>query len=64
MEGKQFLAKGSYYQKGSWKKFSKTVEAASERRAMETLLSLMGSQHKIKRHHVKVTELKEAKPEK
>ncbi|MDO8427770.1 MAG: 50S ribosomal protein L18Ae [Candidatus Diapherotrites archaeon] len=57
---KKFEMKGSYKEKKSWKKFTRTVEAVSEKRARELLQSLLGSEHQVVKHHLKIDSLQEA----
>lgn len=51
--------KGKFTEKGREKKFSKVVEARDDSDALEKVLSLMGSAHKIKRRHIFIEEMKE-----
>lgn len=57
----RFELKGIFRKKGIEKAFSKGVEAGSESLAREKALSLLGSEHKVKRRFIKITEIKEYK---
>ncbi len=46
-----------------WKKFTKYVRAVSEKDALEKVYSWLGSNHKLKRYHIKVSEIKEVRLE-
>lgn len=46
-----------------WRKFVKYVRAVNEKDALEKVYSLLGSNHKLKRYHIKVKEVKEVGPE-
>lgn len=59
-----FELKGEYFEKTDWKKFSRIVNASSEKLAKEKLFSLFGSEHKVPRRRVKISEVKEVKEEK
>jgi large subunit ribosomal protein LX len=43
--------------------FSKEVIAADKKAANETILSELGSKHKVKRYSIKITEIVELKPD-
>lgn len=47
----------------TWQKFTQEIRALSEKEALEKLYSLLGSRHKLKRHHIKILEIREIKPE-
>lgn len=67
MEGKQkkvFEISGQYKEKGKIRTFTRKVQAFNENNAIDVLLSLVGSEHKVKRRHVEITEAKELKQEK
>jgi len=57
----KFEAIGVFVKKGEEKKFRKELEAASEKLAVEKVLSLMGSEHNVKRRFIKISEIKELK---
>ncbi len=40
--------------KDVWQKFTKEVEAENEKEALEYVYSKLGSDHKVKRHLIKV----------
>jgi large subunit ribosomal protein LX len=46
-----------------WQKFTKYVRAINEAQARERVLSELGSKNKIKRHNVRIREVREAKAE-
>ncbi len=48
---------------GETQKFSIELTALREEHALETLYSLLGSRHKLKRKHIKVESIEEVKPE-
>ena len=60
---KVFEVRGKFRQKGETKNFSRNVSAPTESAAAEKTLALFGSNYKIKRRHVFIEELKEAKKE-
>lgn len=43
--------------------FSISVEASSEKIALEKVYSLIGSRHQVKRENIKILSLEEVKPE-
>lgn len=47
----------------TWQKFTQEVTAISEREALEKVYSLLGSRHKLKRYHIKISEIKTISPE-
>ncbi|MCS7143543.1 MAG: 50S ribosomal protein L18Ae [Archaeoglobaceae archaeon] len=53
-----FEIKGSFKDLDGWKKFRKVVKAESEKLAVEKLMSIIGSNHKVKRNLIKVEEIK------
>ncbi|MEM0215395.1 MAG: 50S ribosomal protein L18Ae [Archaeoglobaceae archaeon] len=53
-----FEIKGSFKDIDGWKKFKKVIKAESEKLALEKLFSIIGSNHKVKRHLIKVEEIK------
>jgi len=60
---KNFEAVGRFIEKGNEKKFTKKVSAVSESAAAEKIMSLFGSNHKVKRRHIFIEDLKETKKE-
>ncbi len=44
----------------TWQKFTKLVEAGNEEEAREKTYSLLGSNHKVKRIHIKIEEVRKA----
>lgn len=54
----QFEVHGQFKEKGKNKSFKKSVEATSEHRALELVLSQMGSEHQAKRKDVLIHEIK------
>jgi large subunit ribosomal protein LX len=55
----KFLVEGKFRAGVQWEKFSKEVEAKSEKHARETVLSTYGSQHKIERRLIEINTVKE-----
>ncbi|MEM0224677.1 MAG: 50S ribosomal protein L18Ae [Desulfurococcaceae archaeon] len=47
----------------TWQKFAQEVTALSEKDALEKVYSLLGSRHKLKRYHIRVTEVRTITPE-
>jgi len=45
--------------KNKWNKFSMTVRALKPDHAIEKVLSLLGSRHKLKRFDIKIEEVRE-----
>ena len=60
---KMFEVRGKFRQKGEMKNFTKNVSAPTESAAAEKTMALFGSNYKIKRRHVFIEELKEARKE-
>tara|TARA_Y100000310_G_scaffold338733_1_gene429272 strand:- start:1355 stop:1561 length:207 start_codon:yes stop_codon:yes gene_type:complete len=56
---KFFEIKGEFSQKGEKKKFAKKVKADSHKFAAEKVMCLIGSEHKIKRRHIILNDVKE-----
>ena len=54
----QFEVHGNFKEKGKNKTFKKTVEATSEHRALEIVLSNLGSEQQAKRKDIVVHEVK------
>ncbi len=46
--------KGVFRMGKRWVKFEKEIEAPSEKLALEKILSILGSKHKVKRRYIKV----------
>lgn len=59
METKKYFVKGSYIKKGFVKIFTKEIYATSEKRALDKVYSLIGSNHKVKRREINIHEVKE-----
>jgi len=55
----KFEVRGYFKTLEGWQKFRKVVEAGSERFALEKVLSLIGSNHKVDRHLIKIEEVKQ-----
>ncbi|MCX8172816.1 MAG: 50S ribosomal protein L18Ae [Archaeoglobaceae archaeon] len=53
-----FEIKGSFKDLDGWKRFRKVVRAESEKLAVEKLLSIIGSNHKVKRNLIRIEEIK------
>ncbi len=43
----------------TWQKFSKEVRALTKDQAIEYVYSVLGSNHKLRRKHIKITSVKE-----
>lgn len=54
----KFEVIGHFKEKEGQKSFKKTVEAASEQRALDKVLALLGSEQKAKRRDIVVHEVK------
>ena len=52
--------KGKYKEKDNFKPFTRKIEAASEKRASEKIMTLFGSEHKIKRRHIMIENITES----
>lgn len=53
-----FEIKGSFKDVEGWRKFRKVIKADSEKLALEKLMSIIGSNHKVKRNLIKIDEIK------
>lgn len=53
-----FEIKGSFRDLDGWKRFKKLVRAENEKLAVEKLMSIIGSNHKVKRNLIKIDEIK------
>ena len=58
-----FRIKGAYRAKNKNIPFTKEVNALKEAHAIENVLSLIGSKHKVPRKFIKITEIKEIQDE-
>lgn len=47
----------------TWQKFVKEVTAVKESDALEKVYSELGSNHKLRRRHIRIISIKEIKPE-
>jgi large subunit ribosomal protein LX len=47
----------------TWQKFTLEVTALNEKDALEKVYSLLGSRHKLKRYHIRVTKVQTIMPE-
>lgn len=54
-----FTVIGEYRKKKDVYRFSKKVSAKSKDEAVDKALSLIGSDHRVKRHLIKISEVKE-----
>ena len=43
----------------TWQKFVKEVRALNEKQAIEYVYSVLGSNHKVRRKHIRITSVKE-----
>ncbi len=55
----RFEISGRFKTSDGWQPFRKIVDASTERFAVEKVYSLIGSNHKIKRHLVKIEEIRQ-----
>jgi large subunit ribosomal protein LX len=55
----KFEVEGVFKNANQWQKFRKVVEAHNERFALEKVYSLLGSNHKVKRHLIKIKSIKQ-----
>lgn len=60
---KTFRIKGKFTKKGREQIFSKEISALNEKLAWDKVYSLIGSNHKVKRNHIKILEVNEVKKE-
>lgn len=63
MSSKIWRATGSYRKSKKTFTFTKELLAEKDTHVRERILSELGSRHRVKRKDVKVTEIKEIKPE-
>ena len=54
----KFEVEGVFRNGMVWQKFRKVVEAHNEKFALEKVYSLLGSNHKVKRHLIKIKSIK------
>ncbi len=54
----KFEVVGVFKNANQWQKFKKVVEAHNERFALEKVYSLLGSNHKVKRHLIRIESVK------
>jgi len=59
MAKKAYKVKGKFYMKKVWHPFSKEIVSSSKTKAKEKVLSIIGSNHRVKRNKIKIDELKE-----
>ena len=55
----KFEITGAFKTLEGWQKFRKTVEANNEKYAIEKVYSLIGSNHKVQRHLIKIEDVKQ-----
>ena len=53
-----FEVLGEFKTPEGWQKFRKIVEAETEKFALEKVYSLIGSNHKVKRHLIRIKEVR------
>lgn len=56
---KAYRIKGEFLMKNVWQPFTKEIEGEDEEEAVEKILSIIGSLHKVKRKMIKIEEIKE-----
>ncbi len=54
----KFEVRGRFRNGDSWNRFTKVIEAYNERLAIEKTLSLIGSNHKLKRNLIEIKGIK------
>jgi len=54
----KFEVEGVFRNGMVWQKFRKVVEAHNEKFALEKVYALLGSNHKVKRHLIKIKSIK------
>jgi large subunit ribosomal protein LX len=57
----KFEVTGRFRNEGGWNRFRKIIEAHNEKFAFEKTLSLIGSNHKVKRNLIEIQEIRELK---
>ncbi|MHC1579717.1 MAG: 50S ribosomal protein L18Ae [Candidatus Alkanophagales archaeon] len=50
----RYLVEGEFRTGNKWQKFRKEVECPSEKLAVERVLSIMGSKHRLKRNMIRI----------
>jgi large subunit ribosomal protein LX len=55
----KFEITGAFKTLEGWQKFKKVVEANNEKYALEKVYSLIGSNHKVQRHLIKIEDVKQ-----
>ena len=63
MGKKAYRIEGKFYMKNIWHPFKKEIVSSSKPKAKEKVLSIIGSNHRVKRKKVKIEEIKEISPE-
>ena len=57
----QYAVSGRFRMGRIYTKFKKTVDVESEKDALERVYSLLGSEHKVKRHKIKIDKVEAVK---
>jgi len=63
MAKKAYKVEGRFYVKNAWYPFKKEIVSSSKPKAKEKVLSIIGSNHRVKRKKVEIKEVKELAPE-
>ena len=63
MAKKAYKVEGKFYVKNIWHPFSKEVVSSSKVKAKEKVLSIIGSNHRVKRNKIIIDNLKEVSPD-
>ncbi|KAA0002649.1 MAG: 50S ribosomal protein L18a [Thermoplasmata archaeon] len=63
MAKKAYRVEGKFYAKNMWYPFKKEIVSSSKVKAKEKVLSIIGSNHRVKRKKVEIKEVKELSPE-
>ncbi|MCD6299087.1 MAG: 50S ribosomal protein L18a [Thermoplasmata archaeon] len=64
MAKKAYKVEGKFYMKNIWHPFSKEVVSSSKVKAKEKVLSIIGSNHRVKRNKIIIDNLKDVSPDK
>lgn len=56
---KEFTVSGTFKAGSSWEQFTKTVSSQNQKNAIEKVYSLIGSEHRLKRNLINITDVSE-----
>jgi len=54
MELQNYKVEGTFFEKDSWKPYSKVISAPNEKQAYERIYATIGSKHRLKRQYIKI----------